>query len=68
MCFAIKGAGELALERKYNLENEGKQKRREPAETGKGTEEDQSIKNSRESQTGEAEGSWVTMAAFQLPH
>lgn len=33
--FAFKGAGELELEREYDLE-EGKRKGREPTEAGKG--------------------------------
>ena len=64
--FAFKGAGELELEREYDLEKEGKRKGRELMETGKGRRR-QGTRNASAWTAGEAEGSWVTVAAFQTP-
>ena len=66
---AFKGAGLLLkkLEREYDLENEGKRKRREPAERGRGWRR-QVTGSASTCEAGEAEGSWVKVAAFQIPH
>ena len=65
--FAFKGAGKPELEREQRVEKAGKS--REPADLEKGMEKtaDEAL-GLLACEAGEAEGTWVTAAAFQIPH